>query len=121
MIKLLFFVTRKPGSTAEEFHEYWGNRHAVLVSGHAKTFGIVKYHQSHATTDSRNEPNDVFPQRYDGVAEIWFESQQDLESWFKNDTPETIAAGKEIRNDERKFVDRSNSPYMIAEDRPIID
>lgn len=121
MIKLLFFITRRSDLSEEEFHDYWRNNHAQLIKRHAPTFGMVKYYQSHAVDDPRNRPNDAFPERYDGVAEIWFKSQEHMELWFDNSTPETKAAGKEIREDERKFVNRHRSPYIIAENIPIIE
>ncbi len=121
MIKLLFFINRRADKSVEEFHRYWRGKHAQLVMKHAPTFGVVRYHQSHALPDPRNAPNALFPLRFDGVAELWFESQQALEAWFNNDTPARKAAGKEIRDDERTFVDRARSPYMIAENVPMID
>ncbi|MBI3992647.1 MAG: EthD family reductase, partial [Candidatus Lambdaproteobacteria bacterium] len=99
---------------------YWGTDHAALIRKHAKLMGIVRYHQSHALNDPRNAPNETFPVRYDGVAELWFESKEALERWFNNDTPELKAAGKAIRDDERRFADRHHSPFMIADVRPVI-
>lgn len=120
MVKLLFFVHKRPDRSDAEFHEYWRTNHARLIARHAPTFGIVKYHQSHAIEDPRNDPSEAFPDRFDGVAELWFKDRAHLELWFDNSTPQTRAAGKEIREDERKFVDRSNSPFIIAEDLPVI-
>ena len=117
---MLFFVKRKSGLSLEEFQRYWGTEHAALISKHAKLMGIVRYHQSHALDDPRNAPNETFPVRYDGVAELWFESKAALERWFNNDTPELKAAGKAIRDDERRFSDRHHSPFMIADMRPVI-
>ncbi len=121
MVKLLYFVKRRPGMSVEEFHKYWGTNHAAMIRKHAKLMGIVKYHQSHALPDPRNAATDVFPERFDGVAEVWFESKRALDGWFKNETPAAKAAGKEIRDDERKFADRAHSPFLIAEDVTVIE
>ena len=71
--------------------------------------------------DERNAPSQHFPEPYDGVAELWFDSREKLELWFRNTTPEAQAAGKEIRDDERKFIDRGRSPALIGEEVKVID
>jgi uncharacterized protein (TIGR02118 family) len=121
MIKLSYFVRRHPNWQRNDFHAYWRENHAALIKKHAATFGIQHYVQVHATEDPRNNPTQSFPLRYDGVAELWFRSLEHLESWFHNETPEATAAGKEIRDDERKFIDRANSPFVFGEEEIIID
>jgi len=51
---------------------------------------------------------------------LWFESQEHLGLWFRNTTTESAAAGREIRADERKFIDRANSPYLIGEEVMVV-
>ena len=121
MIKLSFFFQRKPGLGYREFHDYWQNRHGPLIRRHAQAFRIRKYVQTHALDDPRNTPNDRHPVRYDGVAQLWFDRREDLELWFHNSTPETIQAGREIRADERRFVDRATATYLIGEEVTIIE
>ena len=120
MIKLTYFIHRLPALSPEEFHDHWRHHHAELIKKHAPTFDIRRYIQLHATGDPRNEPTPAFPRRYDGVAELWFGFGQGLEEWFRNTTPEAIIAGKEIRDDERTFIDRANSPFLIGEEASII-
>ncbi|MCZ6533554.1 MAG: EthD domain-containing protein, partial [SAR324 cluster bacterium] len=60
------------------------------------------------------------PEPYDGVAELWFAAEAQLEQWFANSTPQAIAAGKEIRADERRFIDRARSPFLLGEELPVI-
>ena len=122
MIKLVFFTYKKPGLSDEEFHHHWRTRHAEVIRKHAQALGIVKYHQTHAIVgDPLNQPSDLFPERYDGIAEIWFKDRAHLGLWFDNSTPESKAAGKEIREDERKFVDRTRAGWIVADVLPIID
>lgn len=120
MIKLVYFICRRPDLSEAEFHDYWRNRHAPLIARHAPTFDIRRYIQLHATENARNAPNDAFPRRYDGVAELWFGSEAGLEQWFANATPEAVEAGKAIRHDERQFVDRHHSPYLIGQEETVI-
>ena len=120
MIKLTFFVRRDPSWSFEAFDEYWRTHHGALIKKHAAAFGIRRYVQVHAADHPRNAPSQAFPEPYDGLAELWFEDRAALDLWFDNATPETRAAGKEIRADERKFIDRSNSPFLIGEEVPVI-
>lgn len=121
MIKVSYFIHRLPSLSAVDFHRYWRENHGPLIKKHARLFGIRRYVQLHATEDERNAPSQHFPERYDGVAELWFESHEKLELWLQNTTPETQAAGREIREDERKFIDRARSPALIGEEVKIID
>lgn len=121
MIKVSYFIHRLPALSAADFQRYWRENHGPLIKRHADIFGIRRYVQVHATDDARNEPSTHFPEPYDGIAELWFESQEHLELWFSNTTPEAQAAGKEIRADERKFIDRARSPALIGEEMKIID
>ncbi len=121
MIKLSYFIHRLPSLQREQFHTYWRENHAALIKKHAATFGIQRYIQLHAAENPRNQPSKSSPLPYDGVAELWLRSPEHLDSWFRNQTPEARAAGKEIRDDERKFIDRANSPFVIGEEEIIID
>ena len=120
MIKVSYFIRRAPGSSAAQFHDYWRTQHAALIKRHAHRFGIARYVQLHATEDPRNAPSAAFPEPYDGAAELWFSTREGLEEWFRNTSPEAKAAGKEIRDDERKFIDRAHSPFIVGEEEPMI-
>jgi uncharacterized protein (TIGR02118 family) len=81
MIKLVFPLHRLPELSREQFQTYWFENHAPLVSQHAETLGIKRYVQTH----TRNTPlNDALrasregPESYDGIAELWFESEEAL-------------------------------------------
>ena len=58
------------------------------------------------------------PEPYDGVAEIWYESRQALETLGGD--PAARAASRELLEDERRFVDLSRSPIFLAEEYAII-
>jgi uncharacterized protein (TIGR02118 family) len=68
--KLIGILKRPEGMSVEAFHQWWLQEHATLV----KRFpGLKKYAINLSTSGD---------QRYDGVAEVWFETQQDLEKVF---------------------------------------
>ncbi len=49
MIKLVFTFRRRAGISLEEFHRYWHNEHAELVSQHADALRIRRYVQTRAS------------------------------------------------------------------------
>ena|SRR5438477_3137035 len=120
MIKLTFCLHRVPGLSREEFQRYWREHHAPLVMKHREVLRIQRYVQMHSAT---TELNDVIragrnaPEMYDGVAELWWNSFEDILA--ATATPEGQAAGLELLEDERKFVDLARSPLFFGEEKPI--
>jgi uncharacterized protein (TIGR02118 family) len=122
MIKLVFCLRRKPGTTREEFQRYWREQHATLVAERAEVLGIRRYVQVHtADLDALHEAlrarNGGSPEPYDGVAELWFDSTDAFESG----DPARIEAVTELLDDERKFIDLPNSPMWLAEEHQVVD
>jgi uncharacterized protein (TIGR02118 family) len=120
MIKLSFCLHRLPGLSREEFQRYWFDNHAPLVARHREVLRIRRYVQFHSFT---HELNDLIragrnaPEMYDGVAELWWD---DLASLIAaNASPEGQAAGLELLEDERKFIDLSRSPLFFGEEKTI--
>jgi len=124
MIKITFCLTRKPGLSREAFQDYWFNKHAPLVKSNREALRIARYVQMH-TGDY--EMNDIVraaradgklenaPDFYDGVAQLWWNSLEDL----MTDTPEAQAAGIALLQDEAKFIDFSKSPLWFGEEKVI--
>jgi len=54
---------------------------------------------------------------YDGVAELWWNSFEDILA--ATAMPEGQAAGLELLEDERKFVDLARSPLFFGEEKQI--
>ena len=115
MIKLSFCLHRLPHLSREEFQSYWRNTHAPLVKKNRDALRIRRYVQCHAAT---TELNDLIragrnaPEMYDGVAELWWERFDDLQAAMAS--PEGQAAGLELLEDERKFIDLSRSPLWFG-------
>jgi uncharacterized protein (TIGR02118 family) len=121
MIKLTFCLHRLPSLSREAFQRYWFEKHAPLVARHRETLRIRRYVQMHSAT---TELNDVVragrnaPEMYDGVAELWWESFDDLAA--ATASPEGQAAGLALLEDERKFIDLHRSPLFFGEEKTII-
>lgn len=120
MIKLTFCLHRLPSLSREAFQDYWFNKHAPLVARHSNVLRIRRYVQMHSATEAFNDAIQASrgaPQMYDGVAELWWDSIDDLTT---PPTPEAQAAGLALLEDERKFIDLSRSPLFIGEERVIV-
>ena len=121
MIKLTFCLHRLPQLSREEFQRYWHERHAPLVAKNREALRIRRYVQMHTTTTPFNDAirsGRNAPEGYDGVAELWWDSLDDIQT--ATGTPEGQAAGLELLEDERKFIDLSRSPLFFGEEKPII-
>ncbi len=121
MIKLVFCLRRLPDFTRADFQRYWRETHGPLVRRHAPVLRIRRYVQLHTLDDALNEALRASrggPEPYDGVAELWWESRDDLAAAWS--TPEGRQAGEALLEDERRFIDLARSPLWIAEEHAII-
>jgi uncharacterized protein (TIGR02118 family) len=120
MIKLTFCLHRLPSFSRETFQKYWFENHAPLVAKHAKVLRIRRYVQKHSITNVMNDAiraSREAPEMYDGVAELWWDSLDDLRG---DQTAERIAAGQALLEDERKFIDLKRSPLFFGVERVIV-
>jgi uncharacterized protein (TIGR02118 family) len=122
MIKLVFCLRRLPTLSNESFQDYWLNQHAPLVRAVAPLLRIRRYVQSHSFEDSRLAPavaaRGAIGASYDGVAELWWDSVDDLIA--AGATAESRAAGRQLLEDERRFIDLANSPLFYVREKVII-
>ncbi len=122
MIKLVFVLKRLPELSLEEFQTYWYEQHAPLVKEYAPALGIKRYVQQH-TMDTPLNPvlraGRGGPEPFDGVAELWWESLEELQTHTA--TPEGQQAAASLLEDERRFIDLARSPIWLCHERPIVD
>lgn len=121
MIKLTFCLHRLPSLSRAEFQTYWREAHAPLVASVQSTLRIHRYVQTHASPEEmETELRRVRggPPGYDGVAELWWMSAQDLAATSTD--PAAIEAGRMLLEDERTFIDLSRSPLFWGEEKTII-
>ena len=122
MIKLVFCLRRLPTLSVSEFQQYWFETHAGLVRQHAEALRIRRYTQSHTFPDVRLSPTievrGAQIDAYDGVAELWWDSAEDLVEVLAS--TEGQAAGRALLEDERTFIDLPNSPLFFTNEHVII-
>jgi uncharacterized protein (TIGR02118 family) len=123
MIRLTFVLRRKPGLSRAEFQQYWHATHGPLVARHATTLNILRYVQVHTVEDPVNDQlaasRGGMEQPYDGVAELWWTNREAIAGSFSNKAAQ--AAGKELVEDEARFIDLPNSPLWFAYEYPQVN
>jgi uncharacterized protein (TIGR02118 family) len=123
LIKLVFTIRRRPGMTRDEFQRYWRNEHAQLVERHAEVLHIRRYVQTHARDTEADAAisgaRGSEPAQYDGVAELWWDSVEELLAASSSEQGQ-VAAGA-LLEDERRFIDLPNSPIWVGEENVVID
>jgi uncharacterized protein (TIGR02118 family) len=120
VIKLTFCLHRLPALSREQFQKYWFDNHAPLVRKNSGALRIRRYVQTHSLTDAFNDAiraSREAPEMYDGVAELWWDSLDDLSG---PQTQERLAAGQELLEDERKFIDLARSPLFLGAEKVIV-
>lgn len=121
MVKLVFCLRRQAHLSRAEFQRYWRETHAPLVRARAEVLRIRRYVQSHTLDDPLQEAlraQREGPHAFDGVAELWWASHDDLEAALRDPAGQKAAA--ELLEDERRFIDLAQSPLWIAEEHPIV-
>lgn len=120
MIKFVMCLTRHPRLTRDEFLDYWKNRHGPFFMENADEMGAKRYVQSHTLSSPLNEGLRVsrgMQPEYDGVAEVWFESEEALVAGMSS--PEGQELGAALLKDEQSFVDHSRSAAFIVKEHEL--
>ena len=81
VLKLTFCLRRLASLSLAEFQDYWLHKHGPLVRSLQPALGMVRYVQLHRLpgdlADGMRRVRGA-PEPYDGVAELWWESEDDL-------------------------------------------
>jgi hypothetical protein len=111
MIKLVAFLKRKQGLSAEEFEDHWLNRHARLIADTPELARhIVRYEQHRRTPAAEwmGSPD------YDGITIQWMTSPAAFEAFISE-----AAYAELIAPDEEHFLDRDAIVWMVT-DEPVV-
>ena len=115
MIKLVMCLHRHSGMTREQFQDYWKNNHGPFFMKNASIMKAKKYVQSDTIETPLNEgmrdSRGMLPE-YDGIAEVWFESEEELMEAMNS--PEGQNLGAALAEDEGNFIDHSRSSAFIV-------
>lgn len=121
MIKITFCLTRLPTLSRPEFQNYWRETHGPLVASVKDVLRIRRYVQTHSLpveTEAEIRRTRGGPPGYDGVAELWWDSFDDLTA--NTTDPRAVEAAAMLLEDEKRFIDLSKSPLWWGEEHEII-
>ena len=117
MIKLLMCLTRRSDLTREQFQDYWQHNHGPFFMENAGVMRAKRYVQSHTISsplnDGMRESRGLAPE-YDGVAEVWFESEADLLEAMGSEGMQEL--GPKLVVDENNFIDHAKSCAFIVDE-----
>ncbi|MFC7073521.1 EthD domain-containing protein [Halovenus rubra] len=106
------FLVRQEGMSHEEFREYWESNHSPLAKD---IEGVVRYHTVY--------PSDPENAEFDGVAELYFETLEDLHealgSEGSRDYDPTKEVAAEAREDVNNFLAIEERPRFIGEEKVV--
>lgn len=109
MIKLTVLLPRIPSMTRSEFIDYHRNVHAPLLLSDPFTRRLVRRYEQAHNTDAVIPGIDLPPHGYDGIAELWFDSLNDLVLYYTDDH-----YFEDIKPDEMRFIDHERALVMIS-------
>ena len=115
MIKLIMCLHRKGGLSREQFQDYWQNNHGPFFMKNAAIMRCKKYVQSHTLDSPLNDgmrQSRGMQEAFDGVAEVWFDSDQDLMEAMG--APGFAELGQALLDDESTFIDHERSSAFIV-------
>jgi uncharacterized protein (TIGR02118 family) len=107
MIKIVYCITKRPDLSDEEFFHYWKNIHGSIGATIPRLRRLIQSHRI-------NIPGDKYSPAYDGVAELWFDSVEDLLA--ARQSPEWQASTA----DEANFIDHTKVAYFVTEEHIIM-
>ncbi|MBT8434939.1 MAG: EthD domain-containing protein [Gammaproteobacteria bacterium] len=120
MIKFVMCITRRPDMSREAFIDYWMNKHGPFFMENAAAMRAKKYVQSQTLDTPLNEglrSSRGLQPEYDGVAEVWFESEEELMAGMSS--PEGQKLGAKLLEDEGNFIDHSKSSAFIVREHEL--
>ncbi len=122
MVKFVYCLRRLPHLSRAEFQRYWLNTHGPLVRDRVGPLKIRRYVQVHTLESGINDAlrqARSTEEPYDGVAELWWDSLDDLVAGAS--TPEGRKAAQDLFDDERLFIDQARSSVWIGEEHAVFE
>jgi hypothetical protein len=121
MIALVFCVRKYANVSEKEFYEYWWNEHGPYVAQRAKMLNMQNYIQmprlNFPGAESVAEARKSLPP-FDGVALVTWDSNESLQATFGH--KDAKRAGRELIEDERKFIDFEKSTIFFTDWKPVV-
>jgi uncharacterized protein (TIGR02118 family) len=122
VIKVVMAIRRRDDVAPEEFHRYWREEHAPLACRLLGRLNLRRYVQTHTIDTDVNAQlaaaRGTF-QAFDGVAELWWDSLDDLLAVLGSEDGQR--ANAELAEDEARFIDLERSSLFLTEEQVMFD
>lgn len=119
MVKLHFPIRQLAGMTVAQAQDYWLFQHGPLVRSHAVARGMTCYQQVHRYESDHLEDmrsrRGTLVEPYIGHAEAWFDRLAPRAG------PEAEASSLSALEDERNFIDWSQSSVWLSKELLFVD
>lgn len=121
MIKLIMCLHRRSDINRKEFQDYWLNKHGPFFQKNSAVMRSQRYVQSHTIDSPLNEAmkssRNMQPE-FDGVAEVWFDSEEDLMEAMGSAEMQDLSAL--LLQDEANFVDHERSSAFLVREHEFL-
>jgi uncharacterized protein (TIGR02118 family) len=120
VIKVVMAIRRRDDVSPEEFHRYWREEHGPLARGLLEPLNVRRYVQTHTVDTDLNAQLAAARgtvAAFDGVAELWWDSLDDLVAVFGSE--EGQRANAVLAEDEARFIDLERSSLFLTEEQEI--
>ena len=107
MIKRFVVLRRKPGMNVEQFRHHWENVHGPLIAKLPKLRRYVQHHVHSEIKDDHEIP-------IDGIAEIWFDSEEDQKAAYASEEYQRV-----IADQPNLFERTSRCVHPVMTDRSV--
>jgi uncharacterized protein (TIGR02118 family) len=107
MVKTIALIKRKAGISKQDFVKHYEEVHAPLALKHLPM--IRKYVRNHIC-----ETPGTKDLGFDCITELWLDNNADVKNLLEFVQSD---AGKVIRDDEEKFLDRVNTKFIMVEEK----
>ncbi len=104
-VKLIALIKAKPGMSPEELKKYYLEKHAPIdlqfknLRGY--TFNLTK----------KDDPSSVDGSSYDGVAELWWDSKEDMDVDFASKAG--VEGGEDVQAFASEIISLNTEEYVI--------
>lgn len=108
MVKRFVVLRRRRDMTVEEFRAYWRDVHGPLIG---KIPGLRKYVQYHV----RSEAPDDTEAAIDGIAELWFDSDEAQQRAYATDEYRAV-----VEDEPNLFEPTSYSVHPVMTEETVV-
>ncbi len=115
-------LRRRDDVAPAQFHRYWREEHGPLACRLLEPLNLRRYVQTHTLDTDLNAQLAAARgtgEAFDGVAELWWESLDDLIAAFGSEEGQHANAG--LAEDEARFIDLERSSLFLTEEQVIFD